>query len=140
VAARRLSRRRPLIFRGVDRLGLGEDRLHLGSEYGLAHGHPAVAHRLVLRGVRLQLRPVECDPPELGEPGRLTQPEGGQEEPLEGGQVTPAELGDRLVVGPALSGEEHEVDVGGEARLELARAPHPGRVAMERTFNMSRGW
>src|SRR5450759_2314809 len=115
----------------VDRLGLGEDRRHLGCEGDLALGHPAVAHRLVLARVRLELRAVDRDPPELRESGRLAQPEGGQEEALERREVTAPELGARLVVGTGLPGEKHEANVGGEALLELARARHPGRVAVE---------
>src|ERR1019366_7440321 len=52
--------------------------------------------------------------------GRLAQPERRQEEALEARQLAPAELGDRLVVGPGLPREEHEVDVGSEAVLDLA--------------------
>ncbi len=42
-----------------------------------------------------------------------------------------AEARDRLVIGVGLPGEEHEADVRGESRLELARARDAGGVAIE---------
>lgn len=63
----------------IGRLGLFEDRLDLGFEGSLALDDPAVAHRLVPGGVRLQLRAVDGDPPGLDHAGRLADGEDVEE-------------------------------------------------------------
>ena len=60
-----LSRPKALVFLGVRSLGRAQPPLDLGLELRRTLLHALVAHRLVLGGVRLDLRPVERDMAEL---------------------------------------------------------------------------
>jgi hypothetical protein len=126
------------VLGGVDRLRLGEDARHLGLERRLALGHPSGAHGLVLAGVRLDLGPVEGQPAEPDHACPLAQAEAVEEECREGRQVTAAELADGLVAGTGLAREDHEADITLQALFELARAGHPGGIAIEQDLEHHR--
>src|SRR5271165_3816503 len=61
-------------------------------------GHPLVAHRLVLGGVGLDLRPVQRDMPELDQTGPLAQAQHLTEKRRQRIQMTLAELRNRAEI------------------------------------------
>ena len=84
-----------LVLLGVRRLGGAQPPADLGLQLRRALLHALVAHRLVLGGVRLDLRPVERDMAELHEPGLLAQLQYLHEQPRKRLQVPLAEVRDR---------------------------------------------
>ena len=83
------------------RLRLSQQLANLLLQPSLFGLHPAVTHGLVPRGdfrKRLDLRPVECQPPQLQPPRRRRQPQHFDKQLLKRGDVTTAELADRVPV------------------------------------------
>ena len=128
-----------LVLGAVDGLGLFQDAGDLGLERSLALVHAPVAHGLVPGSTGLHLGAIERDPPKLHEARLLAEQQDVEEESMEGLEVPAPELADGLVAGAGLAREEHEVDIAPQACLELARAAHPDRVAVEETFNIIAG-
>src|ERR1700693_2974942 len=56
------------VFRGVRRLGLGQQSPYFGPQLPLPLLHPAIAHRFVLAGIGLHLGAVQGDPPQFQRP------------------------------------------------------------------------
>jgi len=93
------------ILVGIDALCVGEQPLDLVLELLFSFGHPLVAHRLVLGPVRLELRAVDGDVPQLDQSSFLAQPQDLQEQSGECIEVLFAERGDRVVVGMLVARE-----------------------------------
>lgn len=94
---------------GIRRFCVLQPLAHLGGQFRLRLLHPLVAHRLVLRSVGLDLRPVQRDMPQLYQTGLLAQLQHLHEQAGQGVQVTSAELRDGPEIGAALRCHRHEV-------------------------------
>ena len=99
-----------LVFLGVRSLGGAQPSLHLGLELRRTLLHALVAHRLVLGGVRLDLRPVERDMTELRQPRLLAQLQNLPEQAGERLQMALAEVGDGAKIRRIEPDNAHEVD------------------------------
>ena len=75
------------IVLGIDVFGLLEQLIDLGPQPFDFLGHVAVAHRLVPRGIALDLGPIDGDRAQADQPGRLGQAEGLDEQVGEGLEV-----------------------------------------------------
>ena len=93
----------------VGRLGPLQPAGHLGGQRRLGRLHPAVAHRLVARGVGAELGAVDGDVAEPHQARRAAQPQHLAEQPGERGEVAPPERRDRPEVRPLRAGHRHEV-------------------------------
>src|SRR5271155_2449901 len=82
------------VFPGVRSLGCAQPPIDLGLELRRTLLHALVAHRLVLGGVRLDLRPVERDMAELHKSRLFAQLENLPEQSRKRLQVPLAEVGD----------------------------------------------
>src|SRR5450755_3267972 len=94
-----------LILLRVDLLGLGKqrrdvrsDRSDLSLKLGLLLDHPLVAHRLMPRGIRTQLRPIQRQAPKPDELRLLAQPQRLHEQLAQRLQMPLAEPCDRTVI------------------------------------------
>src|SRR5690606_29419301 len=101
-----------------------EQGLDLRSQPLLLLHHAAVAHRLVLARVRLDLAAVERDVPELRKPGAPADLDDLDEQRGDSVQVDSAEVGDRREVGMLVPGEVPERYVLVGLALDLARREH----------------
>ena len=72
--------------------------IHFGAKFRLPRLHAFVAHRLVFGGVRLDLRAVERDMPQLCKPGLFRQLQHLQKQPPQRRQMTLPEVGDRTKI------------------------------------------
>src|SRR5271169_4797834 len=70
------------------------------AELRLRLDHPAIAHRFVFGGVRLDLGAVERDMAELDQSGFPTQPQHLHKQPLQCRAMALAKIADRAEVGP----------------------------------------
>src|SRR6201998_3360947 len=82
----------------------------LGLQFLRPLAHPLVAHRLVLGGVGLDLRPIERDMAKLDQPGPLAQAQHLAEKRRQRVQMTLAELRDRAEIRGVETDDAHEVD------------------------------
>ncbi len=129
----------------VGRLGPLQPAGHLGGQRGLGLRHAAVAHRLVARGVGLELGAVDGDVAEPDEARRPAEPQHLAEQLGERGEVAAPEARHGAEVRPLQPRHRHEIDPllarpGDPARgvdaaavaVEQQRHHHPrvvGRVA-----------
>jgi hypothetical protein len=121
---------RPILL-GIGRFGARKPRLHLGLQLRFRLAHPPAAHRLVLGGVRLDLRPVERHVPKLHRPRLPAQAQHLNEKIARRLQMPPAKLRDRAEVGPAHPGHRHEVHPLLTRALQLPRRVDVPAVAVE---------
>ena len=105
-----LIRAEGFVFLGVRRLGGAQPPLNLGLELRRPLLHAIVAHRLVLGGVRLDLRAVERDMAELDQPRLLAKLENLREQAGERLQMALAEVGDGAKIRRFEPDKAHEVD------------------------------
>ena len=98
------------VFAGVRRRRGVHPGVDLGFQFRRALAHPLVAHRFVLGGVGLDLRPVERDMAELDQPGPLAQPQHLRKQRRQRAQLTLAELRDRAEIRGVETDDAHEVD------------------------------
>ena len=98
------------VFLGVRSLGCAQPPLDLGLELRRTLLHPLVAHRLVLGGVRLDLRPVERDMAELHKSRLFAQLENLPEQSRKRLQVPLAEVGDGAKIRRIEPDNAQEVD------------------------------
>ena len=96
--------------------------IHFGAKLRLARLHASVAHRLVFGGVRLDLRAVERDMPQLRQPGFFRQLQHLQKQPPQRRQMTLPEVGDRAKIWRVVRHDHHEIDPLGAC----LRDPPPG--------------
>ena len=111
--------------------GLLQPALDLGGQRRLGRLHPAVAHRLVARGIGLQLGPVHGHMPELHQPRRPAQAQHLDEQVRQGGEVALAEVGDGAEVRPVQAGDRHDVDPLLAGAGKLTRGVEAAAVAVE---------
>ena len=104
---------------GIDGLGLLQQLIDLGAEPDHVLGHVAIAHRLVARGIALDLGPIDGDRAQADQAGRLRQAEHLHEHIGEGVEVVLAEEADGAEVGAvgADDGQEGEVALAGQGDL-----------------------
>ncbi len=130
----------------VGGLGVGEQggglrlqRGDLGLDLLFLVDEAAVAHRLVLGGVRFELGAVQGDAAHLdhAEPGREVQ--GLGEQVGQGVEVTAAEPGDRAEVRGLVGGQEPERDVVGALALDRPRGADAGGVAVDQQAHHESG-
>ena len=98
------------VFLGVRSLGCAQPPLDLGLELRRTLLHALVAHRLVLGGVRLDLRPVERDMAELHKSRLFAQLENLPEQSRKRLQVPLAEVGDGAKIRRIEPDNAQEVD------------------------------
>ena len=98
------------VFLGVRSLGCAQPPIDLGLELRRTLLHALVAHRLVLGGVRLDLRPVERDMAELHKSRLFAQLENLPEQSRKRLQVPLAEVGDGAKIRRIEPDNAHEVD------------------------------
>jgi len=90
-----------------------------------------IALRLVFRGARLDLGPVQRHPPELHQAHLSAKLKDLVEQVVHEGQALPTESGEGREVGMLVGGEPSGRHVLVGRLLELARAPDPDTVAVE---------
>ena len=93
--------------------------------------HPPVAHRLMTRGVGLQLGAVHRHVSELDQTSRPTQAQHLHEQVRQGHEVALAEVGDGAEIRPVQAGHGHDIDPLLTGTSELARRVQPPAVAVE---------
>ena len=84
--------------------------IHFGAKLRLPRLHAFVAHCLVFGGVRLDLRAVERDMPELRQPGFFRKLQHLQKQPPQRRQMTLPEVGDRAKIWRVVRHDHHEID------------------------------
>ena len=94
---------------------------NLPGKLGFRLLHPAIAHRLVLRGVPLDLGAVQRHMPQLYQSRRPAQTQNLNEQTAEGRKVALAKVGNRPEVRPVHRRHRHEVEPF------LAAPRHPTR-------------
>jgi len=99
-----------LVLLGVRSLGRAQPARDLGFKLSRALGHAFVAHRLVLGGVRLDLRPVERDMAKLHQPRLLAKLQNLGKQSGERLQMALAEVGDGAEIRRIEPHDAHEVD------------------------------
>jgi hypothetical protein len=119
------------VLRRVDPLGRLEELRHLRRQLLLLGLHPLVAHRLVLGGVRLDLRPIERDDAQPDQTEPLTQPQHLHEQRRQRLQVDAPELADAAVVRVRIAGDHPKRDVFVRPLLDLARRRHADAVGIQ---------
>ena len=104
---------------GIDLLGASQQlgNLLLESFFGLAHA--LVAHRLVLRGVRLELAAVDRDVPQLDQPCLLAKPQDLRKKVGKGRQVLLTKRRDAVVIRMLIASEHAKRDVFVGRSLDL---------------------
>ena len=103
----------------------------LGFQFVRPFAHPPVAHRFVLGGVGLDLRPVERHVAELDQPGPLAQAQHLAEKPRQRVQMTLAKLRDRAEVRRVETDDAHEVDAFATSLGDPPRRVDPVAIAVE---------
>ena len=109
---------------GIGLRGLGEDLVDLGAD-------PCAVAVLVERGVRADLRAVDRDLAERGEPGAVTELHHLDEDRLDRRLVLCPEAGDRREVGDEVHADHPEGEVRAARRLDRPRGAHARRVGVE---------
>src|SRR5271157_94945 len=94
--------------------------------------HPVIAHRLVPRGVGLDLGPVQGDGPHPRQPGQGTQLEHFEEEILQPSQVGLAKVADRAKVRNVLADDDPAGDVHLTAAHDFPRGTCAGGVTIQK--------
>jgi len=120
-----------LVFLGVRRLGGAQPFRRLGLELSRPLGHALVAHRLVLGGVRLDLRAVERDMAELHQSRLLAELEDLSEQAGERLQVPLAEVGDGAEIRRIEPDDAHEVDPLARRLANPTRRVDPVAIGVE---------
>ena len=105
--------------------------IHFGAKLRLARLHAFVAHRLVLGGVRLDLRAVERDMPQLRQPGFLRQLQHLQKQPHQRRQTTLPEVGDRAEIWRVVRHDHHEIDPLGAGLRDPQRGIKTRAIGIE---------
>lgn len=108
------------VLGGIGRRRLGEDLGDLLLQPCLFLGHAVVAHRLVARGVGFDLGAVQGDGPDLGQTGQGAELEHVDEQGLEAGQVSFAEVADGPDVGDVVADDDAAGDINVAASHDLA--------------------
>ena len=103
----------------------------LGLQFRRAFGHPLVAHRFVLGGVGLDLRPVQRHVAELDQPGPLAQPQHLRKQRRKRRQMTLAEIRDRTEIRRVEADDAHEVDAFPTGLGDPPRRVDPVAIAVE---------
>lgn len=113
-----------ILFR-IDVPGLLEQLIDLGPQPGDFLGHVARTHRLVPRGIALDLGPVDGDRAQADQAGRLRQAEDLYEHVGEGIEVVLAEQAKGAKIGPLLpdDGQERQVALTGPGDLSAGEDP-----------------
>ncbi len=120
-----------LVLPRVRRFGSAHPLGDLGVEFRRPLGHALVAHRLVFRGVRLDLRSVERDMPELRQPGPFAQLQNLGEQAGERLQVSLAEIRDGAEIRCVEADDAHEVDPFARRLGDPARRVDPVAISVK---------
>ena len=119
------------VFGLIGGLGFGQESGDLLLEPLLFGLHPIVAHRLVPRGVGLDLGAVQGDGADLGQAGQGTELEDLDEEGLQPSQVDLAEVADGAEVGDVVADDDAAGDVDVAPPHDLPRGSRAGGVAVQ---------
>ncbi len=98
------------VLGGVSGLRLGQPALDLGRERRLGRCHPAIAHRLVLARVGLELGAVERDVAKPDQPRLPAQPQDLHEQRRQRRQMALPEVADGAEIRPLQAGHRHDVE------------------------------
>ena len=120
-----------LIFRRIGHLGCGQPPGDLCFQLGCALFHARIAHRLVLRCVRFDLRDVERDMPKLDQIGLLAKLQNLQEETSECFQMSLAEVGDGAEIRRIERHNGHEIDALAARLGDPARGVDAAAIAVK---------
>ena len=115
----------------IHRLGLSEQPGHLLLQLASLLLHPAVTHRLVLRRVRPNLRPVERHVPQPRQPSLSAQLQHLHEQLAQRRQVPLPELRDRVVIRMLIRRQNAECQRAIRRLLDLPRTRNPDAVAVQ---------
>ncbi len=105
--------------------------IHFGAKLRLTRLHAFVAHRLVFGGVRLDLRAVERDMPQLRQPGFFRQLQHLQKQPPQRRQMTLPEVGDRAKIWRVVRHDHHEIDPLGACLRDPPRGIKTRAIGIE---------
>ena len=120
-----------LVLLDVSSLGRAQPARDLGFKLSRALGHAFVAHRLVLGGVRLDLRPVERDMAKLHQPCLLAKRQNLGKQSGERLQMALAEVGDGAEIRRIEPDNAHEVDPFARRLGDPARRVDPVAIGVE---------
>ena len=119
------------VFGVIGGLGFRQDVCDLLLEPLLFGLHPVVAHRLVPRGVGLDLGPIESDGADLGQAGQGAELEDLDEEGFESSQVNLAEVADGAEVGDVFANDDAAGDIDVAPLHDPPRGSCAGGVAVQ---------
>ncbi len=126
------------VLRRIDCGGLREERRDLLLQFLLGLAHPAVAHRLVLGGIRQDLGPVQRHVPQAHQPGPLAELEHLAEQAGEGRQVALPKGGNAIVIGVLVGRQDPVGDLLVGGPLDLARGGFPHAVGIDQQLHQQR--
>jgi hypothetical protein len=121
---------RLVLLRLIGGSRLLQQRLDLRGQLRFGPLHALVAHRLVPRGVGLDLGAVHRDRAKLRQPALARQAHHLHKQPGELLQVQRAEIADRAVLGEVARREHSEGHVLVQLARDLARAEHPAGIGV----------
>ena len=110
-------------------------RLHFPAQRRLLLLHPSVAHRLVLGGVGLDLRPIQGHPPQLHQPRATAQPQHLLEQPRQRRTMALAEIADRAEIRLIARRQEAEGHAVHELRGDPTRGVRARAVAVQQQLH-----
>ena len=105
--------------------------IHFGAKLRLPRLHAFVAHRLVLGGVRLDLRAVERDMSQLRQTGFFRQLQHLQKQLGQRRQMTLPEVGGRAEIGRVVRDDHHEIDPLGAGLRDPPRGIKTRAIGIE---------
>ncbi len=120
-----------LILLGIRRLGGRQHASDLGFQFRLAFLHALIAHRLMFRRVRFDLRAIQRDVAEFDQPCRLAQLQNLQEQGAEGLQMPLAEVADGSEVRRIQRHNHHKIVPFAAGFRNPPRRIQPARVAVQ---------
>lgn len=119
------------IIPGIGSLGLLEQRLDLGLQPGLLRDHAAVAHRLVLRGIRLDLGPIQGDVPQFHQTRPLAELQDLDKQVGQSGQMLFPKVADRPEIRPLVRRQDPKGHILLQFPRNLPRRRNPHGVGIE---------